>query len=271
MKLRSSDLLSRVWLQTDIGRHESPITNWVAPCKPAWCDYFVAIFQVAQNRLKFGMSTLVLKKMPLCFFFKNAGNYGQNCVKFNTPPPPPPLFPSPNNVGFRSLRAQTLCVCLLRYWREGVGVLQGGQLKLSFPACGKKNYRDIFSQKRSRHAKFQRILRNLKNRYEIVTSGQLARSPSINNKYYNFQGLLSRMWFGDLNSVQVLSHLAQPTVLFVNNCPITCKCPFYDLIMSNNNFLESDWSINPPIRALIGHLHVIGHLESEIVILMINW
>ena len=37
------------------------------------------------------------------------------------------------------------------------------------------------------------------------------------------------------------------------------------------NFLESDWSINPPIRALIGHLHVIGHLQSEIVILMINW
>ena len=37
------------------------------------------------------------------------------------------------------------------------------------------------------------------------------------------------------------------------------------------NFLESDWSINLPIRALIGHLHVIGHLQSEIVILMINW
>ena len=37
------------------------------------------------------------------------------------------------------------------------------------------------------------------------------------------------------------------------------------------NFLESDWSINPPIRALIGHLHVIGHLQPEIVILMINW
>ena len=31
------------------------------------------------------------------------------------------------------------------------------------------------------------------------------------------------------------------------------------------NFLESDWPINPPIRALIGHLHVIGHFQSEIV------
>ena len=38
----------------------------------------------------------------------------------------------------------------------------------------------------------------------------------------------------------------------------------------NHNFLESDWPINPPIRALIGHLHVIGHLQSEIVILMIK-
>ena len=37
------------------------------------------------------------------------------------------------------------------------------------------------------------------------------------------------------------------------------------------NFLESDWSINPPIGALIGHLHVIGHLQLEIVMLMINW
>ena len=35
------------------------------------------------------------------------------------------------------------------------------------------------------------------------------------------------------------------------------------------NFLEPDWSVNPPI--IIGHLHVIGHLQSEIVILMINW
>ena len=59
-----------------------------------------------------------VKKCPCICFFKNAERYGQNCVKFN-PPPPPLLCPSPNNVGFRSLRVKTLCVCLLRYWRGG--------------------------------------------------------------------------------------------------------------------------------------------------------
>ena len=33
---------------------------------------------------------------------------------------------SPNNVGFRSLRAKTLCVCLLRYWWKGGGGVGGG-------------------------------------------------------------------------------------------------------------------------------------------------
>ena len=32
----------------------------MAPCKPAPNDYFVAIFQVAPNRLKFGMCTLFI-------------------------------------------------------------------------------------------------------------------------------------------------------------------------------------------------------------------
>ena len=58
--------------------------NWVVPCKPAPIDYFVAIFQVAQDRLKFCMSNLfVLKYVPV-FFFKNAEKYGQNWVKFIT-------------------------------------------------------------------------------------------------------------------------------------------------------------------------------------------
>ena len=47
-------------------------------------------------------------------------------MKFNTPPPPPPPPPPPlppNNIGYQSLRAKTLCMWLLRYWRE-VGGLQ---------------------------------------------------------------------------------------------------------------------------------------------------
>ena len=170
--------------------------NWVAPCKPARCDYFVAIFQVAQNRLKFGMSTpFVLKHVPV-FFFKNAEKYGQSCVKFNATPPPPPLCPSPNNIGFRSLRAKTLCVCLLRYWREVLGGGGGARraggglsrmcLKPCFPTC-ERNRRDIFSQKRSRHAKFQQILSNLENRYKIQSHraglhGAL-QSVSLKNTY----------------------------------------------------------------------------------------
>ena len=35
-------------------------SNWVAPSKAVLCDHFIAIFQVAQNRLKFGMSILFL-------------------------------------------------------------------------------------------------------------------------------------------------------------------------------------------------------------------
>ena len=40
------------------------------------------------------------------------------------------------------------------------------------------------------------------------------------NKYYNFQGLLSRMWFCDLNSAQIFHWLSQRSDY---NCPITRK------------------------------------------------
>ena len=80
--------------------------NWRAPCKPAPNDCFVAIFQVALNWLKFGMSTLfVSRNVPVVFFFKNAETYGQNCVKFKPPPPPPlSLCSSPSNDLGKSLR-----------------------------------------------------------------------------------------------------------------------------------------------------------------------
>ena len=125
------------------------------------------------------MSTLfVLKNVP-CVFFKNAEKYGQNCVKVQpTPSHSLSLCPSPNNVpGFRSLRANTLCVSFMLLEGGGGGGGGGGWggcekgvgsglsrtcLKPCFPACGKK-CRDVFSQKRSRHAKFQWILSNLEN------------------------------------------------------------------------------------------------------------
>ena len=50
---------------------------------PIICDYVVAIFQVAQNQLKFGMSTLFVLKNITGFFFKNAEKYGQKWVKFS--------------------------------------------------------------------------------------------------------------------------------------------------------------------------------------------
>ena len=57
------------------------VLNWVASCKPAWCDYVVVIFQ-------FGMSTLfVLKNVPC--FFKNAENMDR--FAWNSTPLPLPL------------------------------------------------------------------------------------------------------------------------------------------------------------------------------------
>ena len=42
-------------------------------------------------------------------------------IASNSTPPPPLLCLSPSNVGFQSLRAKTLCVCLLCYWWRGGG------------------------------------------------------------------------------------------------------------------------------------------------------
>ena len=62
------------------------VSNWVAPCKPALCDYFVEIFQVPQNRLKFGMSTpFVPKKVPV--FFSRMQKDMDKIASNSTPPP----------------------------------------------------------------------------------------------------------------------------------------------------------------------------------------
>ena len=73
-------------------------------------------------------------------------------------------------------------VCVLRHWR---GWGQKGEwtfksvFEASFPRLWKKEHRDIFWHKKSRHAKFQWIPRNLKNRNEIGTFTSLPRSHSI--------------------------------------------------------------------------------------------
>ena len=62
-------------------------SNWVAPCKPARCDCFVAIFQVAQSRLKFGMTTLfVLKNDPVFFFSRMQKKMDE--IAWNSTPTP---------------------------------------------------------------------------------------------------------------------------------------------------------------------------------------
>ena len=112
------------------------------------------------------------------FFFKKAEKYGPNCTKIH--PTPLPLCPSPNIVGFQSLRTKTLHVCFtpLEGGSEEGGGLSRACLKPCFPTCGKKN-RDIFWHKKSQHAKFHQIPENLKNRNEIGTHASLWRSPSI--------------------------------------------------------------------------------------------
>ena len=83
--------------------------NWMAPGKPTPSNNFVAIVQVAQNPLKCAMLTLfVLKNAP---FFQE-GRRIWTKLHENPPPPPHPPCPSPNNVGFRSLRAKH-CACVL--------------------------------------------------------------------------------------------------------------------------------------------------------------
>ena len=59
----------------------------------------------------------------------------------------------------------------MEYEKGEGGGLSRTCFKPCFPACGKKTAGTFCSQKSSRHTKFQWILSNLENRYEIVTSG----------------------------------------------------------------------------------------------------
>ena len=114
-------------------------------------------------------------KMSLWFFcFKKPEKYRPKCTKI---PPPLPLYPSPDIVGFRSLRTKTLCMCVFYAIGGEGGGLSRACLKPRFPTCGKKT--DIFWHKKSQHAKFQRIPSNLNNCNEIGTYASLPRSPSF--------------------------------------------------------------------------------------------
>ena len=55
--------------------------------------------------------SLCVKKCPCGFFFQECKNIWTKLCQIQ---PPLPLCRSPNNVEFRSLRAKTLCMCLLR-------------------------------------------------------------------------------------------------------------------------------------------------------------
>ena len=161
--------------------------NWVAPCKPAQCDYFVAIFQVAPNRLKFGMSTLfVLKNVPVYFFSRMQNNTDK--IASNSTPPSLSVSKQRRISIFEGQNTVRVCFTLLEEdWGGGGGGVREGRgvgelsrmcLKPCLPACEKRSRGTFFNTKRVEMPNFSR-LSNLENRYEIVTWGRLARSPSI--------------------------------------------------------------------------------------------
>ena len=166
---------------------------WRAPSKGGVCTYFVAIFQVARNPLKFGMPILfVLKHVPV-FFFQESRKIWTKLHEN-----PSPLCPSPNIVGFRSLRTKTLCMCVfyaIGGW--GGGGLSRACLKPRFPACEKEKQRDIFWHKKSQHAKFQRIPGNLKNRTE---KGTYASDGALHMLFHGLQVHIKK------NSARGLKH-----------------------------------------------------------------
>ena len=87
------------------------IINWRAPCKPAPNDYFVAIFQVAPNQLKFGVSTLFVLK-NVCVFFPQSGKQGFKHILESSPPPPPLNLPPIDTIF-------SICFCILEKKNTG--------------------------------------------------------------------------------------------------------------------------------------------------------
>ena len=110
-------------------------------------------------------------------FLRKAEKYRQNCAKS-----PAPLSPSPNNVGFRSLRAKTLSVCVLRYCGGG-GKERAGLsrmcLRPCFPPCGKKSHRDVFLAQKESACQISVDSEQLEKSQPNRCDASLSRSPSI--------------------------------------------------------------------------------------------
>ena len=116
--------------------------------------YFVAIFQVAENRLKFGMSALlVLRNVPVSFF--------KNTEKLHPilPPPPPPPLSIFKQCRISILESQnTVCVSftLFEGWGGGDARRVGGGgwtfknvFEALFPRLWKKIQGHFFTEKES--------------------------------------------------------------------------------------------------------------------------
>ena len=93
-------------------------------------------------------NSFCVEKCP-CIFSSRQKNTDKIAWKSHPPPPPPTLSlgPSPNNVGFPSLRTETLYMGVIPTI-GGRGELSWTCLKPCFPACGKKP-RHLLTQKQS--------------------------------------------------------------------------------------------------------------------------
>ena len=145
-----------------------PKNNWRAPSKRGVCTYFVVIFQVARNPLKFGVPILfVLKNVPV--FFSKAEKHGPNCTKPALPPPSP------------CVRLQTElkhCACVCFTPLEGGGGKQKGGLGVGwtfkrvfealFPRLWKKTQGHFLTQRESAcqiSADSEQLEKSQRNRY----------------------------------------------------------------------------------------------------------
>ena len=124
----------------------------------------------------------------------------------NSPPPPPSLSISKQcRILILHLSQNTVCVraCMHCTLLEGGGggceIGKGGGwtfknvFETLFPRLWKKN-RDVFSQKKNLHGKFQWILSNLENHYKFVTWGRLLQTQSIYVKLFTTSPPLVQCW-----------------------------------------------------------------------------